>query len=515
MHTRFESTFLMSSARAGATAVTRAASASIARTNRRVGMRRSLPDARAGRKRVARGRCRRRRSIRRRRAASCRASVDGPAGGVRRRRPCVSRATDRLRWALRCPSGGRSATARVVVRASRIVAISSACMRRTEHAACRLRLRAELGEHRARHAGRGAGAGDVERAVGRIGRHAEREERPLVRERADLVGEPQRCRSRRDAEPEPHAIARSRRPSAPRRYVRSARTGSAAASAETRSARRPGRTAGRSTSTVIAATVPRRLACGSRVATSSGHGAHREPRRPARHALSRLPPARRRRHDRRARRLPRHGRARRDVHLQPLSVRAGGRGPLHRARARVRAARRAVRRHLLERPDRLPRTTRRRTLLARSRAKSYGFPYLVDASQDVARAFDAVCTPDIYVFDRERRLAYHGRIDDDWKEPAKVTRRELAAALDAVLAGKAPAAPSSSTSIGCSIKWRRPSVSAEVAAALLGFLLRLAVDAERGDRPGPQALDADLTVALLALAVRRRRRCDRAPRRSS
>ena len=93
-------------------------------------------------------------------------------------------------------------------------------------------------------------------------------------------------------------------------------------------------------------------------------------------------------------------------------------------------------------------------LLARWRAKGYGFPYLVDASQDVARAFGAACTPDIYVFDRDRKLAYHGRIDDDWQNPAKVKRRELAAALDALLAGKA--APRDQVhSIGCSIKWRK------------------------------------------------------------
>jgi peroxiredoxin len=95
-------------------------------------------------------------------------------------------------------------------------------------------------------------------------------------------------------------------------------------------------------------------------------------------------------------------------------------------------------------------------LLARWREKGYGFPYLVDESQDVARAFGAVCTPDIYVFDRARRLAYHGRIDDDWKEPGKVRRRELAAALDALLAGRAPA-DEQLHSIGCSIKWRRAS----------------------------------------------------------
>ena len=93
-------------------------------------------------------------------------------------------------------------------------------------------------------------------------------------------------------------------------------------------------------------------------------------------------------------------------------------------------------------------------LLRRWREKGYGFPYLVDESQDVARTFGAVCTPDIYVFDRARKLAYHGRIDDNWQQPAKVTHRELAAALDALLAGK-PAPREQHHSIGCSIKWRK------------------------------------------------------------
>jgi peroxiredoxin len=93
-------------------------------------------------------------------------------------------------------------------------------------------------------------------------------------------------------------------------------------------------------------------------------------------------------------------------------------------------------------------------LLARWREKQYGFPYLVDESQDVARAFDAVCTPDLYVYDGARRLAYHGRLDDNWKEPGKVKRRDLAAALDAIVAGSSPAREQI-TSIGCSIKWKR------------------------------------------------------------
>ncbi|HXI60789.1 MAG TPA: redoxin domain-containing protein, partial [Polyangia bacterium] len=92
-------------------------------------------------------------------------------------------------------------------------------------------------------------------------------------------------------------------------------------------------------------------------------------------------------------------------------------------------------------------------LAQRWREKNYGFPYLHDESQDVARAFGAVCTPDIFVYDRDRRLAYRGRIDDSWKDEAKVTHRELAAALDALLAGARPS-PQQRPSMGCSIKWK-------------------------------------------------------------
>ena len=93
-------------------------------------------------------------------------------------------------------------------------------------------------------------------------------------------------------------------------------------------------------------------------------------------------------------------------------------------------------------------------LLERWREKRFGFPYLIDATQDVARAFAAACTPDLYVFGSDRRLAYHGRLDDSWRDPAQVKRRELADALDALLAGNVPA-PEQIPAIGCSIKWRR------------------------------------------------------------
>jgi peroxiredoxin len=92
-------------------------------------------------------------------------------------------------------------------------------------------------------------------------------------------------------------------------------------------------------------------------------------------------------------------------------------------------------------------------LAERWRTKGYGFPYLHDEAQNVAREFGAVCTPDIFVFDRDRQLAYRGRIDDSWKDPAKVTRRELADALEALLAGRRPASDQR-PSLGCSIKWK-------------------------------------------------------------
>jgi peroxiredoxin len=92
-------------------------------------------------------------------------------------------------------------------------------------------------------------------------------------------------------------------------------------------------------------------------------------------------------------------------------------------------------------------------LAERWRSKGYGFPYLHDESQEVARAFGAVCTPDIFVYDKERKLAYRGRIDDSWKAPDQVTRRELAAALEALLEGR-PLPREQFPSLGCSIKWK-------------------------------------------------------------
>jgi peroxiredoxin len=84
----------------------------------------------------------------------------------------------------------------------------------------------------------------------------------------------------------------------------------------------------------------------------------------------------------------------------------------------------------------------------------YVFPYLYDESQAVAKEYRAACTPDFYLFDKERRLVYRGQFDDS--RPGNgipVTGKDVRAALDAVLAGK-PVPPNQKASIGCNIKWK-------------------------------------------------------------
>lgn len=87
----------------------------------------------------------------------------------------------------------------------------------------------------------------------------------------------------------------------------------------------------------------------------------------------------------------------------------------------------------------------------------YCFPYLFDASQEIARAFDAQCTPDIFLYDSSHRLVYRGQLDDSRpKSEIPVTGRDLRGALDALLNGRAPL-PDQRPSIGCSIKWSAPT----------------------------------------------------------
>lgn len=84
----------------------------------------------------------------------------------------------------------------------------------------------------------------------------------------------------------------------------------------------------------------------------------------------------------------------------------------------------------------------------------FPFPYLRDESQEVAEAYGAVCTPDIFAYGEQRRLAYHGRLDDNWKESEQVERRELKEAIETMLDGELPAPEAQVPSQGCSIKWK-------------------------------------------------------------
>ena len=87
-------------------------------------------------------------------------------------------------------------------------------------------------------------------------------------------------------------------------------------------------------------------------------------------------------------------------------------------------------------------------------AFGYGFPYLFDPSQEVAKAYRAACTPDFFLFDRHRRLVYRGQLDAS--RPGNgipVTGEDLRAAADAVLEGR-PVSEKQTPSIGCNIKWK-------------------------------------------------------------
>jgi peroxiredoxin len=87
-------------------------------------------------------------------------------------------------------------------------------------------------------------------------------------------------------------------------------------------------------------------------------------------------------------------------------------------------------------------------------SRGYTFPYLYDATQKVAHAYHAACTPDFYVFDKDRKLAYRGQLDSSRPDSGvPLTGKDLRGALDAVLAGK-PAADDQKPSIGCNIKWK-------------------------------------------------------------
>lgn len=93
-------------------------------------------------------------------------------------------------------------------------------------------------------------------------------------------------------------------------------------------------------------------------------------------------------------------------------------------------------------------------MVEEARRVGYPFPYLHDATQEVAKAYRAACTPDFFLFDRDRRLVYRGQLDD--ARPGKnvpVTGRDLRRALEALLADR-PVEGEQQPSMGCNIKWR-------------------------------------------------------------
>lgn len=88
------------------------------------------------------------------------------------------------------------------------------------------------------------------------------------------------------------------------------------------------------------------------------------------------------------------------------------------------------------------------------KSQGYVFPYLYDDSQEVAKAYKAACTPDFFLFDKDRKLVYRGQFDDSRpRNEAAVTGKDLRAAAEAVLSGQ-PVPSEQQPSMGCNIKWK-------------------------------------------------------------
>jgi peroxiredoxin len=93
------------------------------------------------------------------------------------------------------------------------------------------------------------------------------------------------------------------------------------------------------------------------------------------------------------------------------------------------------------------------SMVEKSKQLGFPFPYLCDDQQITAKAYDAQCTPEAYLFDAELKLQYHGRIDDNYQNPILVEHHELQDAINAVLDGRRPE-QQLTPAIGCSIKWK-------------------------------------------------------------
>jgi len=104
---------------------------------------------------------------------------------------------------------------------------------------------------------------------------------------------------------------------------------------------------------------------------------------------------------------------------------------------------------IAEYPDDAP-----ESLAAFAKESGWGFPVLYDETQEIAKAYGAACTPDPFLYDSERKLVYHGQLDETRpKQGVEATGEDIRAAIDALLAGNSPET-TQRPSIGCSIKWK-------------------------------------------------------------
>lgn len=92
-------------------------------------------------------------------------------------------------------------------------------------------------------------------------------------------------------------------------------------------------------------------------------------------------------------------------------------------------------------------------MIKRAKSKGYPFPYLHDEDQSVAKAYGATRTPEVFLFNAQGKLRYHGRVDDNYEDPKKVRSQDLKDALEAVLGDRAPNV-SETPVVGCSVKWK-------------------------------------------------------------
>jgi peroxiredoxin len=91
-------------------------------------------------------------------------------------------------------------------------------------------------------------------------------------------------------------------------------------------------------------------------------------------------------------------------------------------------------------------------MVKRAKDRKFNFPYLRDEDQSIAKAYGPGKTPEVFLFDQGLVLRYHGAIDDNYQDPAKVKRKYVREALDDMLAGK-PLRTKETAAVGCSIKW--------------------------------------------------------------